>query len=100
MAALHCIGVGDAFLQLVRVLYTQLMAHSRVYGIVTGPIDIARSTRQDYPLLPLSYALMAEEMACTLRECHAHRGLRFPHYNLIISAYTDDTLLYVRYPKH
>lgn len=50
------------------------------------------------PLSPLLYALVAEPLACALREFHSHRGIRFPGYNLIISAYADDTLLYVRDP--
>ena len=41
---------------------------------------------------------MAEPLLCVLREYHPHRGIGFPEYRLLVSAYADDTLLYVRDP--
>lgn len=97
--ALSRMGVGDLFIKLVNVLYTSPTARVRIGDMVTAPIKISRGTRQGCPLLLLLYAIVAEPLACALREYHEWRGIRFPNYNLMISSYADDTLLYRRHPE-
>lgn len=97
-AVLECMGLGPIFIQLIRTLHADPSARIRIGSAVTPLIKISRGTRQGCPLSPLLYALVAEPLACTSREHHSHRGIRFPDYNLIISAYADDTLLYIRDP--
>lgn len=97
-AVLRRLGVGDIFLKLVSVLYNSPLARVRTGNMVSSPIHITRGTRQGCPLSPLLYAIAAEPLISAIREYHGHRGLRFPDYNLIVSAYTDDMLLYIRDP--
>lgn len=93
------LGLGPVFLQLVGTLYNSLTARIRLGDLVTAPIQVSRGTRQGCPLSPLLYALVAEPLACALREYHDVRGLNFRGYRIIISTYADDTLLYVRDPE-
>lgn len=92
------IGVGDKYLHLI-VLYNKPTARIGVGDTTTDPIIITRGTRQGCPLSPLLYAIVAEPLACALREYYGHRGVRYSDYRLIISAYADDTLLYIRDPE-
>lgn len=91
-------GLGTPFLQMIGVLYTSPKARIRLGDTVTTPIPITRGTRQGCPLSPTLYSIVAEPLACALRQYHHHRGIQFPSYNIIISSYADDTLLYIRNP--
>lgn len=92
-------GLGLVFLQLIGVLYDRPVARVKIGNLVTDPFDITRGTRQGCPLSPILYALVAEPLACALREYHSHKGIRLPKHNLIVSTYADDTLIYVRDPE-
>ncbi|XP_078540693.1 uncharacterized protein LOC144826172 [Lissotriton helveticus] len=98
-AVLTRLGLGQLFVQMISVLYNDPVAHIRIGGKVTDPIRIGRGTRQGCPLSPTLYALIADPLACAMREYHVHRGLNFPTYKLVITTYADDTLLYVRDPE-
>ena len=99
MSVLRRVGVGDMFLKLVSVLYTSPTACVGVNGLVSEPIAVEQGTQQGCALSPLLYALFAEPHLRALREYHAHSGIRFPQYQLIVSAYADDALLYIRDPE-
>lgn len=93
---LEHMGLGPIFLRLIRTLYA--FPTASVGSEVTTPLAISRGTRQGCLLSPLLYVLVAEPLACAMREYHSHRGIRFPEYNLILLTCADDTLLYVRDP--
>ena len=88
---------GQHLFALVDVLHKMPTARVRINGVISDLLVISRGTRQGCPLSPLLYTMVAEPLMCALREYHAHRGIRFPKY-LIVSAYADDSLLYVRDP--
>lgn len=92
-------GLGAPFLQMIGVLYNSPKARIRLGDYVSSPIPITRGTRQGCPLSPILYSIVAEPLACALRQYHLHRGLQFPSYTIIISSYADDTLLYIRNPE-
>lgn len=98
-AVLRRAGVGDIFLQLVSVLYNSPLARVRTGSMVSPPLRITRGTHQGCPLSPLLYAISVEPLISAIREYHGHRGLHFPDYNLVISAYGDDMLLYIKDPS-
>lgn len=93
------LGLGPVFLQLLSTLYKSPKARIKIGNLVTNHIRISRGTRQGCPLSPLLYAMITESLAAALREYHGHKGIRLPGYELIISTYADDTLLYVRDPE-
>lgn len=93
------LGLGPVFLQLLGILYKYPKATIKIGIIVTNHISITRGTKQGCPLSPILYAMIAEPLAAALREYHGNKGIRLPGYELIISTYADDTLLYIRDPE-
>ncbi|KAJ1173547.1 hypothetical protein NDU88_005378 [Pleurodeles waltl] len=80
--------LGTGYLYAV-VLYSEPNACVCIKRIVPDPISITRGMHEAWPLPPLLYAFVVEPLAGTPREYLAHRAIRFSHYNLIVSAYTD-----------
>lgn len=93
------LGLGPVFLQLLGILYKYPKARIKIGKLVTNHISITRETRQGCPLFPILYATIAEPLAAALREYHGNKGIRLPGYELIISTYADDTLLYIQDPE-
>ena len=88
-------GVGENFLNWVRVLYAAPTARLRVKGELSGPFCLHRGTRQGCPLSPLLFAMALETLAARIRSSPDIVGFRRGSHADVISLYADDTLLYL-----
>ena len=60
-------GIGDSFIDWLRVLYKNAFTTIKVNGHFTDPILLSRGLRQGCPLSPLLYVLVIEIFALQLR---------------------------------
>ena len=73
-SALSALGVGDAFISLVRPLLTDTCARAVVNGFISGLASFLARVRQGCPLAPLLYLFIAQALHSFL---HA-RGIGIP----------------------
>ena len=93
---LRTMNFGDGFCQWVTLLYHQIFSAVLVNGELSAQFRVSRRVRQGCPLSPLLYVVMAETIACAVRN-----NLQIDGYPLSctrrakICQYADDTTIVV-----
>ena len=90
-------GFGPSFRSWVSLLYSSVNSAVIVNGHLTEFFPVTRGVRQGCPLSPLLYVLVAETMACKVREDDHIDGFPLPCSNrrIKVSQYADDTTVLV-----
>uniref|UniRef100_A0A803K2L7 Reverse transcriptase domain-containing protein n=1 Tax=Xenopus tropicalis TaxID=8364 RepID=A0A803K2L7_XENTR len=91
-------GLGEQFIQWVKLLYQSPIAKVRVNGYTSPEFSLTRGTRQGCPLSPLLFALAIEPLAIKIRQSQNITGLKLGEVEERISLYADDVLLYLDSP--
>ena len=95
IATLEKMGFGQSFIQWIHTFYTGPQSSVNVNGYLSEFFSLSRGVRQGCPLLPLLYVLIAEVLACNIRDSPTIQGITLPgtSSNVVISQYADDTSL-------
>lgn len=94
-AVLRRFGLGDNFIQWVKLLYAAPKARIPVNGDLSDSFSLFRGTRQGYPLSPLLFALALEPLAIAIRSSTSIVGFNRGPVAEKVSLYADDALLYL-----
>ena len=93
---LRTMNFGDGYCDRVALLYKQIFSAVLVNGELTQQFRVSRGVRQGCPLSPLLYVLMAETIACAVRNHPLIDGYPLPRTRRAkICQYADDTTLVV-----
>lgn len=91
-------GLGEAFVNWVKILYSSPKASVRTNNISSPPFSLRRGTRQGCPLSPLLFTLVIEPLAIWLRSEVGFQGITRLSTVHKVSLYADDLLLYISDP--
>lgn len=97
-AVLKKFGLGDKFINWVRLLYTSPQACVQTNDIRSEYFPLERGTRQGCPLSPSLFALAIEPLSIMLRSSTCFKGVFRNDIEHRLSLYADDLLLYVSDP--
>lgn len=89
-------GLGNAFINWVKVLYSKPRARVRVNNALSLPFKLRRGTRQGCLLSPLLFALAVESLAMLIRNNRDIVGFRRGQLEHKLSFYADDALIYAQ----
>lgn len=95
---LESFGLGNNFIQWVKVLYAAPKACVLTNGKRSNVFPLGRGTAQGCPLSPLLFALAIEPLAEAIRTDDCIKGIQTQTKQHKISLYADDILLYISKP--
>ena len=88
---------GESFCQWVSLLYRDIFSSILINGELSQQFKVTRGVRQGCPLSPLLYVIMAETIACAVRQNNLIDGYPLPRTRRAkICQYADDTTIVVR----
>ena len=88
-------GIGDCFIDWLRVLYANATTRIKVNGFYTEPIPLTRGLRQGCPLSPSLYVLVIEVFALQLRMNPNIVGFRINGEKIVSMHYVDDATIVI-----
>ena len=92
-ATLRHFGLGERFIQFVRLMYTNSEVQLNVNGNLLEPIRPSRGVKQGDPLSPLLFVLAMEPLCCAIRQ-RVDLGLQLPGLPVATGMYfADDATL-------
>ena len=91
-------GIGENFLNMIKLLYANAQSKVRVNNTDSEPFDLHSGVRQGCPLSPLLFACVVETMACLMREDPNIEGIPIPGTDVEVrlSQHADDTVIIFR----
>ncbi len=92
-------GLGENFVQWIRVLYTDPCSAVLTNGFRSDYFPMHRGTRQGCPLSPLLFAMAIESLAEAIRSAPFISGLQIGHIYHKIALYADDVLIFLSEPE-
>ncbi|CAB3997114.1 Hypothetical predicted protein [Paramuricea clavata] len=96
LRVLEAMNFGPSFRSWVQLLYTSLFSQVLVDDYVSQLFPVTRGVRQGCPLSPLLYILVAETIACAIRQDPNIDGLLLPNgSHTKLFQYADDTSIFV-----
>ena len=94
---LETMNFGPSFRQWVALFYTRIFSSVLVNGTLSEFFPVSRGVRQGCPLSPLLYVLVAETVACYIRNDPRIDGYSLPNGKTFkLCQYADDTTIVVR----
>lgn len=97
LRVLEAMKFGPSFRSWIRLLYTNIFSCVLVNDFKSSPFPITRGVRQGCPLSPLLYILVAETIACAIKQDHLISGFSLPDGQQVkVFQYADDTTIVVR----
>lgn len=97
-ATLRKFGFGEAFINLVRTLYTSASAAVLTNSQTSQSFTLHRGTRQGCPLSPSLFNIFIEPLAAAIRKNKHIQGIQTSDTHHKISLYADNILLYLQNP--
>ena len=94
-SALEKMGLGEGFISMIKVLYTNPSAMVMTGKNCSSLFDVSRSSRQGCPLSPLLFALSLEPLAQAVRQADNICPISIHNTQHSISLYADDILLFL-----
>ncbi len=90
---------GPKFLNWIKMLYAHAKSTILTNGYFSELIDLQRGLRQGSPLSSLLYLLQAEPFAESIRKCEELKGITIDNTEIKITAFADDTQIYISNEK-
>ena len=88
-------GIGDNFIDWLRVLYANATTRIKINGFFTNSIPLTRGVRQGCPLSPSLYVLVIEVFALQLRMNPNIVGFRINGERIVSMHYADDATIVI-----
>ena len=92
---LSAFGIGDSFIDWLKVLYANATTRIKVNGFYTQSIPLTRGLRQGCPLSPSLYVLVIEIFALQLRLNPNIVGFRINGEKIVSMHYADDATIVI-----
>lgn len=92
---MHAFGIGDVFIDWLKVLYGNASTKIKVNGFFTNPILLRRGLRQGCPLSPSLYVLIIEIFALCLRTNLNIVGFLVGGERIVSAHYADDATIVI-----
>ena len=86
-------GVGDYFINWVKLIYSNASTRVNLNGFLTESIPLSCGVRQGCPLSPLLYVMVIEILALQLRANQNIVGFTINNEKLVSAHYADDTVI-------
>ena len=87
------------YLNIVKGIYNKPTANIILNGEKWKASPLRSGTRQGYPLSPLLFNIVLEDLATAIREEKEIKGIQKRKEELNLSQFADDMLLYIENPK-
>ena len=88
-------GIGDSFIDWLKVIYANAATKVKVNGFFTNPIFLRRGLRQGCPLSPSLYVLVIEIFALCLRSNPNIVGFVVGGERIVSAHYADDATIVI-----
>ena len=95
-ATMKAFGIGNSFIDWLKVLYSNATTTIKVNGFHTNPIPLTRGLRQGCPLSPSLYVLIIEIFALQLRTNTNIVGFKIGGERIVSLHYADDTTIVIK----
>ena len=91
--------IEGIYLNIIRAIYDKPTANIILNGEKLKAFPIRSGTRRGCPLLPLSFNIVLELLAMTVREEKEVKGIQTEKEEVKLSLFADDMILYIENPK-
>ena len=95
LKTLRSFGMGENFIDWVKIIYTDTKVSVKINGFLTDEFDIKRGVRQGCPLSALLYVLCAEVLGVAIRKNPEIKGFKFNDEEHKVGQYADDANILV-----
>ena len=92
-------GIGDGFIQWVKVIYSNATTKIKINGHLTENIPLLRGLRQGCPLSAPLYVLVIEILALQLRKNPNIVGFKVGGEKIVSNHYADDSIISITQNK-
>ena len=89
-------GIGDSFINWIKLLYSNASAVINVNGFLTNPIPLNRGVRQGCPLSSPLYVMVIEVLALQLRSNPNIVGFQIEQEKFVSAHYMDDSTIIIK----
>jgi retron-type reverse transcriptase len=98
--ALRKLGIEGMYLNIVKAIYDKPTASIILNGEKLKPFPLKSGTRQGCPLSPLLFNIVLEFLARAIRQEEGIKAIQIGKETVKISLFADNTILYLKDPKH
>ena len=92
---LQKVGIEGAYLNTITATYDKPTANIILNGEKLKPFPLRSGTGQGYPLSPLLFKIVLEDLATAIREEKEIKGIQIRKEEVKMSLFADDMILYI-----
>ena len=96
---LQKVGIEGTYLNIIKAIYDKGTANIVLNSEKLKPFPLRSGTRQGCPLSPLSFNIVLEVLATTIREEKEIKWNQIKKEEVKLSLFADDMMLYIENPK-
>ena len=96
---LQKMGIQGIYFNIVKAIYDKSTANIILNGEKVKAFPLRSGTRQGGPLSPLSFNIVLEVLAMTIKEEKWIKGIQVRKEVVRLSLFADDMILYIENPK-
>ena len=86
-------------LNIIQAIYDKPTANTVLNGEKLKTFPLRSGTRQGFPLSPLLFNIVLEDLATAIREEKERKGIQIGKEEVILSEFADDMILHIENPK-
>jgi hypothetical protein len=93
-------GIQGTYLNIIKAIYSKLVANIKINGEKLEAIRLKSGTRQGYPLSLYLFSIVLEVLARSIRQQKEFKGIQIGKEEVKLSLLADDMIVYISDPKH
>ena len=97
---LERLGIQGPYLNMIKAIYSKLLANIKVNGEKLEAIPLKLGTRQGCPLSNYLFNIVLEVLARAIRQQKVIKGIQIGKEEVKISLFADDMIAYLSDPKN